>query len=114
MGLFDGTEWEREVLCEVCGQPEEKCTCPPPEEQPAPFVDPAKQRLRIRIEKRKKGKSVTVVDGLQGPANQQKELLGKLKAACGSGGTLKEETIEIQGKHEQALRQLLADMGYRT
>lgn len=112
MGLFDGTAWEREIVCETCEQPEDQCTCPPAEEAAEPFVDPSTQRLRLRIEKRKKGKSVTVISGLQGPNEQNKELLSQLKTGCGTGGTLRESTIEIQGKHDVALKKLLADFGY--
>ena len=114
MGLFDGTQWEHEVLCDGCGKPEAECTCPAAEEPPEPFVPPEKQRIRLTVEKRKKGKLVTVIHGLEGPTAQKKELLSKLKAACGSGGTEKDETLEIQGQHDEQLGRLLREMGYRT
>ena len=40
-------------------------------------------------------------------------LLGQLKAACGAGGTMKDDELEIQGDHLDRLRGLLADIGYR-
>jgi translation initiation factor 1 len=113
MGLFDGTQWEHDVLCDRCGEPEAVCVCPPQKVAPAPFVPPESQRLRLGVEKRKKGKLVTVIYGLEGPPAQRKELLSKLKAACGSGGTEKDETIEIQGKHDEQLARLLKELGYR-
>jgi translation initiation factor 1 len=114
MGLFDGTEWERDILCDRCAKPEAVCICPPLEEPPEPFVPPENQRIGIRVEKRKKGKQVTVIDGLEGPTAQMKELLTQLKTACGSGGTVKDGTLEIQGKHAEQLGRLLREMGYRT
>jgi len=41
-------------------------------------------------------------------------LLKQLKTQCGSGGTVKEDTIEIQGDHSQKLVQLLAQLGYKA
>ena len=38
----------------------------------------------------------------------------KLKAQCGSGGTVKEDTIEIQGEHKQKLLDILNKLGYKV
>jgi translation initiation factor 1 len=58
------------------------------------------------------GKIVTVVDGL--PSNDAflKELCGELKRACGTGGAVKDGTIELQGEFRDRLRELLAKKGY--
>ena len=61
MGLFDGTQWQRPVLCETCGKLAAECECPAP--APARLA-PEKQTARLAIEKRAKGKMVTVVRGL--------------------------------------------------
>jgi translation initiation factor 1 len=66
------------------------------------------------IEKRKKGKLVTVVRGLPAEENDLPALLAKLKAACGAGGTLKDELLEIQGNHLERIGDLLAEIGYRV
>ena len=42
------------------------------------------------------------------------ELLTKLKSACGAGGTLKDEELEIQGNNLDRVRTELTKLGYRT
>ena len=83
MRLFEGTPWDRPPRCERCGELEEVCTCPPP---PRVLTPPEKQTARLAVEKRKKGKVVTVVRGLAADDNDLPGLLGRLKAACGAGG----------------------------
>jgi translation initiation factor 1 len=90
---------------------EEACTCPP---RPRVLTPPEKQTARLNVEKRKKGKVVTVVRGLPADENDLPGLLGRLKASCGAGGTIKDEELEIQGDHLERLRGLLADIGYRV
>jgi translation initiation factor 1 len=111
MRLFEGTQWDRPPRCEQCGDLEEACTCPPP---PQVLTPPAKQTARLNVEKRKKGKVVTVVRGLPAEQNDLPGLLGRLKAACGAGGTIKDDELQIQGDHLERLRGLLADIGYRV
>ena len=111
MRLFEGTKWDRPPRCEVCGELEEDCTCPPPE---APKIPPEKQTAQLAIEKRKKGKMVTVVRGLPPEGNDLPALLAELKTVCGAGGTIKDDALEIQGKHLDRIREHLAQLGYRT
>ena len=110
MRLFEGTPWDRPPRCDRCGNLEEVCTCPPSSKVLTP---PEKQTVRLNVEKRKKGKVVTVVRGLPAEENNLPGLLGHLKAACGAGGTMKDDELEIQGDHLDRLRGLLADIGYR-
>jgi translation initiation factor 1 len=77
------------------------------------LTPPEKQTARLAVEKRKKGKVVTVVRGLQAEVNDLPALLGQLKAAWGAGGTVKDDRLEIQGKHLERVRGLLAGLGYR-
>ncbi len=89
---------------------EGECTCTPlPDYQP-----PNKQTARLRVEKRPKGKVVTVVAGLLATANDLPELLKQLKNACGTGGVVKDDTLEIQGDHLNRVKQLLQKIGYRV
>ena len=111
MRLFEGTPWDRPPRCERCGELEEACTCPPP---PKVLTPPDKQTACLNVEKRRKGKVVTVVRGLPAAENDLPALLGQLKAACGAGGTIKDDELEIQGDHLERLRGLLADIGYRV
>ena len=114
MGIFGGTPWERPPRCDRCGELEAVCRCPP---LPAPSplrLPPQQQTARLAIENRKRGKSVTVVRGLSAAGNDLADLLTRLKTACGAGGTIKEDTLEIQGEHLDRVRALLAAIGYRT
>ncbi|MFV1964676.1 MAG: translation initiation factor [Pirellulaceae bacterium] len=109
--LFAGTEFFQPPRCGRCGELDEECNCAP---VPVPRIPPEKQTAKLSIEKRKKGKVVTVVRGLPAVGNDLCELLTQLKTACGAGGALKEDSIEIQGKHLKRVRDALARIGYRV
>ncbi|MEQ8790459.1 MAG: translation initiation factor [Pirellulaceae bacterium] len=111
MRLFEGTPLDRPPRCETCGELEAQCTCPPPPKQ---YLAPEKQTARLAVEKRKKGKVVTVVRGLSAEDNDLPALLAQLKNACGAGGTIKDQQLELQGDHLERLRGKLADIGYRV
>ncbi len=111
MGLFDGTPLERPVLCDRCGYKLNGCDCA---SLPPADVDPKEQHLRIQIEKRKRGKVVTLVAGFAGPAEQIKRTLKSLKDFCGAGGTVEDSTIEIQGDHRLRAAQYLSELGYKV
>jgi translation initiation factor 1 len=68
----------------------------------------------VQVEKRAKGKLVTVVRGLAAEDNDLPALLTQLKSACGAGGTVKDDTIEVQGDHRIRINDLLAQIGYRV
>ena len=110
MRLFAGTEWDNPVHCETCGELESDCACPAP---PTPPIPPEKQLLRVRSEKRKYGKTMTVIRDLA-ETNDHSELLTQLKNHCGTGGTIKENTIEIQGEHTDRAKAFLLAAGYRV
>ena len=111
MRLFAGTPFDRPPRCERCGKLEEDCTCPP---EPPPRIPPERQTARLSIEKRKKGKLVTLVQGLPREGNDLPGLLSQLKAACCAGGVLKEDALEIQGNQLNRLRDALSNIGYRV
>jgi translation initiation factor 1 len=113
MGLFDGTPLERPVVCERCGEPEATCRCDPVAE-PELRTPPERQQVRLAIEKRKRGKSVTVVRGLADEGEHLSEVLVALKSSCGAGGTVKEGEIEIQGRQLERVRDVLTQRGYRV
>lgn len=112
--LFAGTEWDRPPKCERCGQLEADCQCPPEPPPAKQLADPQTQTTTLRLEKRKKGKLVTVVRGLAVDVNDLPNLLTQLKNHCGAGGTLKDDAIEIQGDHVTRCEQLLSQIGYRV
>lgn len=109
--LFAGTPFDRPPRCEQCGELEEDCVCPPPA---PPRIPPEKQTARLAVEKRKKGKLVTLVRGLEPEGTDLPELLTQLKNACGAGGAVKEGVIEIQGNQLERLREVLGTIGYRV
>ena len=111
MRLFEGTPFDRPPRCERCGELEEACECPP---EPPPRIAPEKQTARIAVEKRKKGKVVTLVRDLPLEGNDLPALLTQLKTSCGAGGTLKDETLEIQGNHLDRTRDVLRGLGSRV
>jgi translation initiation factor 1 len=65
-----------------------------------------------RETKGRKGAGVTVVSGVPLASEALKALASELKARCGSGGTLKDGVIEIQGDHRDALLAELAKRGW--
>ncbi len=109
MRLFEGTPFDRPPRCEQCGELDQDCKCPP---EPKHRLPPEKQTARLAIEKRKRGKSVTVVRGLAD--SDLPWLLKQLKSACGAGGTVDNGELEIQGAQLDRVRDLLTTMGYRV
>jgi translation initiation factor 1 len=74
---------------------------------------PERPTARLRLERAgRKGKTVTVVEGLPRNAAFVKALATELKRSCGSGGTAGESHVEIQGDHLDALRALLRAKGF--
>jgi translation initiation factor 1 len=78
-------------------------------------LPPAQQNLRVEASrKHRKGKTVTVITGFQAKPETLATLVKQLKALCGAGGTVKENTIEIQGDHRQKLLEHLIKLGYKA
>jgi translation initiation factor 1 len=84
-------------------------------ERAVPELPPNQQNLRVQASRKgRKGKTVTVISGFQCTPETLTKLLKQLKTQCGSGGTVKDDTLEIQGDHAQKLLQLLTEMGYKA
>jgi translation initiation factor 1 len=114
MRLFEGTKWDVPPKCDRCGKLEAECTCPPLPPPPPERTPPEKQTAKLSVQRRSKGKEVTVVAGLSEPATDMPALLTTLKNRCGTGGTLKDDALEIQGNQLDRVRALLTEMGYRV
>ncbi|MFN8858345.1 MAG: translation initiation factor [Planctomycetaceae bacterium] len=111
--LFSGTPWDRPPTCDRCAKPVAECNCPPPT-PPKPSGDPSKQTARVRREKRQKGKLVTVVSGLSGSQTDLPQLLTQLKSSLGTGGTMDDESLVIQGDQVERVSAALAKLGYKV
>ncbi len=109
-GLFDGTPLEHPVTCQACEKPLDQCACP--RGNSGEVMLPKDQPARVGREKRRKGKTVTVITGLDPVASDLGAILGQLKSACAAGGTISQDTIEIQGDHRERVLAILRDLGY--
>jgi len=114
MRLFQGTPLDRPPRCERCGALEENCTCPPAPPSPPSYLPPQQQTAKLALEKRKKGKVVTVVRGLSPAESDLQALLGLLKSSCGAGGALKDDGLEVQGNQLDRIRDMLREAGYHV
>lgn len=104
-GLVYSTEHGR--MCPACRQPQASCRCR--QATVAAAVGP----VRVRREtKGRNGKGVTVIMNLPLDAVALAELGKQLKKKCGSGGTVKDGTIEIQGDHCELVIDELKKLGW--
>lgn len=111
--LFAGTPWDRPPTCERCGKVEAECRCPPTVAEPVRMA-PEAQTARLRLEKRARGKVVTVVSNLDPSGNDLDALSARLKTMCGTGGTVKDGRIELQGDHLDNVEEILKAVGYKA
>jgi len=95
-------------LCPNCRRPVRECVCP----KGAPgAAKPAAVRVG-RETKGRAGKGVTTVTGLPMTLADIEALAAQLKKRCGSGGTVREGVIEIQGEHRDSIVEQLIKMGW--
>jgi translation initiation factor 1 len=127
--LFEGTAFDRPRKCERCGKamPECRCLALPEKKKmsqgkgggqkldsglvltPENSVPPKDQVATIRVEKRKGARVVTVVAGLDHPANDLPKLCTELRQAMGVGGSVQERSIELQGDQQAKVAALLEE-----
>ena len=108
-GLVYSTEGGR--MCPACRKPVSHCAC----RMSAPSPAPSDGIVRVSCEKKGRGgKAVTVVRGLSMDALSFEQLAKSLKAACGSGGTVKDGVVEVQGDHRPKVMALLTAEGYKV
>ena len=97
--------------CPVCGWPQRNCQCS--SRGDATEAVPARVVAKLRTEKKGRGgKTVTVVYDLPRNPEFLKELSQDLKRACGAGGTVVEDGVEIQGDLRERVREALMKRGY--
>jgi translation initiation factor 1 len=107
-GLVYSTDAGR--MCPACRQAMTQCACKA--SAPAAAGDGI---VRISREtKGRGGKAVTVVRGLAMDVSDLAALAKQLKAACGSGGTVKDGTVEVQGDHADKVAAFLQAKGHQV
>ena len=70
------------------------------------------QRIRVKEEKRKFGKIITVISGMNSKEIDIKDIAKKLKSKFACGGTVKDNIIELQGSHAAKVKQELIKLGF--
>lgn len=105
-----GKDRWRDLLCPKCHQLKTTCSCK--SEPPVPSKSTV---VRVgRETKGRRGKGVTIVSDLPLDETALAELATKLKTRLGTGGTVKDGRIEIQGDHRDRIVQELEGMDYRV
>ncbi len=91
-------------VCPKCGLPNELCVCE--------TIAKKDQQIKITVVKRKFGKLITIVEGIDEKSIDIKDLAKKLKNKLACGGTVKEGIIELQGDHAQKAKRILIALGF--
>ena len=104
-GLVYSTEHGK--MCPACAKPLTACVCGQ--------ILVVGDTVRVRLEtKGRKGKGVTLISGLPLGPVELADLGKQLKQKCGSGGTVKDGVIEVQGDHCAALIEALKKLGWKV
>ncbi|HIH08332.1 MAG: stress response translation initiation inhibitor YciH [Candidatus Diapherotrites archaeon] len=93
-----------EGICEMCGLPKNLCVCGE--------ISKETQKIKIRAVKRRFGKMVTLVMGVE-DVKEAKELAKALKRKLACGGTTRGTEIELQGEHLKRVKEVLLQEGYK-
>jgi translation initiation factor 1 len=106
-----------DIPCPRCGKlPPPPCGCvlpPGPPDPPARKLYP--EILKLRREKRGGGREVVIVEGFNpGTQVDLDQIARRIKRACGTGGTVRGRTLEIQGDHRDAIAEVLLEFGFRS
>jgi translation initiation factor 1 len=91
-------------ICSTCGLPKDICVCGE--------ISKEQQRIKIRLETRRFGKTVTLVEGINDKDNDLGRLAQRMKAFCACGGTAKNGQIMLQGDHRERVNDFLLQTGY--
>jgi len=91
-------------ICPVCGLPKDLCVCGE--------ISKEQQRIRVRLETRKFGRAMTIIEGINDKDTDLGRLAQKLKTYCACGGTAKNNQIMLQGDHREKVRKFLVKLGY--
>ncbi|MFX1250983.1 MAG: stress response translation initiation inhibitor YciH [Promethearchaeota archaeon] len=98
-------ELEREGICNLCGNPIELCQCNIVRQE-------LQENIKILVDRRKWGRAVTIIQGLDEREISLPKLAKRLKNKLACGGTVKDGNIELQGEHMFDVRDLLIEQGF--
>ncbi len=90
-------------ICPNCGLPKELCVCE--------TIAKETEKIKVFTDKRRYGKAITVIEGIPKEA-EPKKVLKELKTKFACGGTLKNNTIELQGNHKNKVKSVLMKLGF--
>ena len=109
--LVYSTDSGRVTTCPTCGLPYKKCRC----DQTAQPAQKSDGIVRVKRDRKGRGgKTVTVINVVRGSEAELTALAQQLKKLCGSGGTVKDGNIEIQGDHCDKVMAKLTALGYKV
>ncbi|MBW2995567.1 translation initiation factor [Candidatus Woesearchaeota archaeon] len=91
-------------ICPKCGLPKELCVCE--------SIAKETQKITIRTERRAFGKINTILEGFDTTEIQLSDVAKQLKSKLACGGTVKGNTIELQGEHRRKVKEVLIQMGF--
>jgi len=101
-------------ICPSCQKPVSKCTCKKKKSRSQPNIK-LDGIIRVQREvKGRKGKTVTTIAGFQIDDDKLKDLATQLKRRCGTGGSVKDGMILIQGDHRDTLIGELKSRGFQA
>ncbi|MFZ7126030.1 MAG: translation initiation factor Sui1 [Desulfobacterales bacterium] len=106
---------EQGRMCPDCGRPQSKCVCKRKRKTKADHRDAGDGIVRVKREvKGRGGKTVTTLSGFQESDAELKQIASGLKNLCGTGGSVKDGVILIQGDHRETLKTELTKQGYKV
>jgi len=91
-------------ICAVCGLPQDLCMCA--------TLAKEKQVVTISMVRRRYGKAITVIEGIDRKDVDIKKLSKMLKGKLACGGTVKGGAIELQGDQRQNAKKILIGSGF--
>ena len=91
-------------ICHKCSLPKEACVCE--------VIAKSKQKIKVELVKKRYGKMVTTISGIDSKDVDVKGLAKELKSDLACGGTVKNNEIELQGEHVKKVREKLISLGF--